>query len=199
MLVTAATYRDLTGDRNDSDANVVLRLTDAQERLEEDLDRVGHLEQSTHTEVLIPYRDGSLSPRATPITGAVGWSIDGDRLILRWNSLGVDVLAWYPNLGPTVTYTGGYVERTANPTAPNRVPLCIVTDLCWCAWRLARPVDPVERTAYPAGATSVQLGDAAVTFGPGGAAELSADTLRGFRWSAKTMRYRWREGRSVGC
>lgn len=199
MLVTISTYRTTTGDATGWDGSVSARLEDAQERCEEALDRVGALEQAVHTEVLVPYRDGSLSPRATPIVAATGWTIDGNRLIMRYPNIAVSQLTWWPALGPTVTYTGGYVERTANPSAPNRLPLCISDDICWAAWRLLHPIDPVASTAYPAGATSVQLGDAAVTFGPGGAPQASGRSLSAVRWSAATMRYRWREERGVGC
>lgn len=196
MIVTVQTYQSTTGDTTWAGA-VSAKLEEAQERLEEVLDRP--LEAVSRTEVLIPYRDGSLSPRCTPLVDATGWSIDGDRLILLYpNALG-GALTWWPALGPTVVYTGGWVERTTNPDATNRLPLCISDDLCWVAWRLLHPLDPVASTAYPPGAVSVQLGDAAVSFGPGGAPSASGRSLSAVRWSPATLRYRFRANRGVGC
>lgn len=197
MIVTVQTYRMTTGDNAGWDGAVSARLEEAQERLEDVLDRP--LDSAVRSEVMIPYRDGSFSPRVTPITVADGWTIDGDRLILLYpNALG-GALTWWPKLGPTVTYTGGWVERTANPGATNRLPLCISDDLCWAAWRLLHPLDPVASTAYPPGAASVQLGDAAVSFGPGGAPSASGRSLSAVRWSPATLRYRFRSNRGVGC
>lgn len=196
MIVTVSTYRQTTGDTDGWDANVSARLEDAQERLEEALDRP--LEAIERTEVLRLYQDGSLSPRAVPITAATGWTIDGDRLILQYpNALGK--LSFWPQLGPSVTYTGGWVERTANPSAANRLPLCISDDLCWAAWRLLHPLNPVVLAAFIPGATSVQLGDASVSFGPGGPPAVDSRGMTAIRWSAKTLRYRYRENRSVGA
>lgn len=197
MIVTVQTYQTTTGDTSTWDATVSARLEAAQERLEEVLDRP--LAQAVRSEVMIPYRDGSLSPRVTPIVAADGWTLDGDRLILLYpNALG-GALTWWPALGPTVTYTAGWVERTANPTAPNRLPLCISDDLCWVAWHLGHPVDPAVLSSLPAGATSVQLGDASVSFGPGGAPSISGRNLSAVRWSPATLRHRFRANRGVGC
>lgn len=86
-----------------------------------------------------------------------------------------------------VTYTGGYVERTANPDAPNRLPACIQRDIALAAQALGQTA---TTSGYPVGAESVRLGDAAVTFGEGGAPARS-DLVDGC-WSRETLRYRRR-------
>lgn len=192
MIVTVSTYRTVTGDTATLDVTVSAHLEDAQERLEEALDRP--LAAIERVEVLIPRRDGSLSPRNVPLQAVSdGWVIDGDRLIARWPWPGGPTqLAWYPALGPTITYTGGWVERTANPSATNRLPSCISDDICWTAYRLLHPIDPAATASIMPGATSVQLGDAMVSFGPGGAPKAGGSALSAICWSAQTMRYRYR-------
>lgn len=191
MIVTVATYRLTTGDTT-QDILVSARLEDAQERLEEALDRP--LEAISRTEVLIPQRDGSLAPRAVPLQSvADNWLIDGDLLIQRYPSA-FGAAWWYPALGPTVTYVGGWVERTANPTAANRLPTCISDDICWTAYRLLHPIDPAATVSILPGATSVTLGDASVSFGPRGAPVPGGRGYSPVRWSAATLRWRYRGG-----
>jgi hypothetical protein len=194
MIVTVATYREITEDTTTLDTLVSARLEDAVDRLEELLDRP--LEQASRSELMIPMRDGTLMPRANPVIAAPsGWIVDGNVLI------GGVLIAWPDPLnplipGPTLTYTGGWVERNANPNATNRLPWSIVEDLCWYAWHLGQ----TRRTAAiaaPAGATSVRLGDAAVTFGPNGAPAPSSAASR-YCWSATTLAYRYRPQRGAG-
>lgn len=193
MIITVATYREITEDSTTIDTTVSARLEQAVEALEEKLDRP--LEEAERTELMIPMRDGTLMPRATPITaGPDNWIVDGDRLIA-----GV-LINWPDPLnpllpGPTLTYTGGYVERTANPDATNRLPWHLAEDLCWYAWSLGQR-RRASTIAAPAGATSVRLGDAAVTFGPNGAPGASAVTSR-YCWSPETLRYRYRPPRGA--
>jgi hypothetical protein len=194
MLVTVATYRSVTEDTDTLDILVSARLEDAADRLAELLDRP--LAEAQRDELMIPMRDGTVMPRATPIvTPPTGWIADGDRLIAG------TLVAWpdplNPSLpGPTLTYTGGWVERTANPSADNRLPWSIVEDICWHAWHAGQSRRPSTLTA-PAGATSVRLGDASVTFGPNGAPGASAVASR-YCWSSATMRYRYRPPRGAG-
>lgn len=193
MLVTVATYRGITNDSDTLDDLVSARIEAATERLEELLDRP--LAEAERDELMFPMRDGTLMPKATPITeGPTGWVVDGDRLI------GGIIVGWPDPLnplipGPTLTYTGGYVERTANPTATNRLPWCIVEDLCWHAWNAGQTTRQ-SAIAVPVGATSVRLGDAAVTFGPNGAPGASSAATK-YAWSSSTLRYRYRPPRSA--
>lgn len=210
MLVTVATYKAVTGDAGSYDVNVSARIEDATERLEEALDRP--LEMAVRTEVMIPMRGmqwgtgtlagewglGALAPRATPIMVAPnGYYIDGNLLI------GTPLIAWpdavFPMTpGPSIVYTGGYVERTANPSALNRLPMVISDAICWAVYQLLHPVAPDTATVYPVGASSVTLGDASVSFrdGPPNASQTAA-MLSEVCWPPSVMRYRYRPVRGV--
>lgn len=184
-LVTVARYRSITGDDATAVSAVEERLTDAVAMLEEELGRP--LEQAERTEIVWADRAGRLYPAATPIIDAPGWTIDGHTLTGRslWG-------AWFDEDGPettTVTYTGGWVERSGNPTAPNRLPVCIERDLAWCAFRLGQPTNTALVT-LPAGVDQVRLGDAALsTTSPTGLNVAAASVAA---WSAETLRYRRR-------
>lgn len=185
MLVTVARYRVITGDETSGASAVSDAILDATAMLEEELGRP--LEEAERIEAMRPAANGRLYPLATPIESvAGGYTIDGSTLFSG------------PFYGPypdpitgtsvvTVTYTGGYVERTANPTAANRLPVHVERDIAVAARRLlSTPV----LSAVPSGATSVRLGDAAVTFGDdnpdgGGEAQIGG-------WSAMTLRLRRR-------
>lgn len=176
MIVTIARYRAITGDTASSDTAVSARIEEATDMLIDDLGR--ELEEAERTESLQPTRDGYLWPSCVPITACTGYTIDGHGV---WGTFGP---AW-PNLTGLVelTYTGGWVERSANPNADNRLPAYIERDLCFAAYELghAQPAGSV-----PAGATSVRLGDASVTFGPDGPPRPGTAP----KWSRQTMRWR---------
>lgn len=180
MLVTITRYRAITGDVDTYDATVSARIEEATDELEDRLERP--LRQGIYVEAMYPDACGSLHPKATPILLADGYVIDGNRLL----SAGLFPIPFNP-VGTrlstiSVTYTGGFVERTANPTDAARLPSCIERDLAYAAATLGMP-----RSAYPVGARSVTLGDASVTFGPNGAPDLSAVS-----WSRQTLRYAYR-------
>lgn len=175
MLITVAYYELVTGDHDSADEAITARVEHATDLLAEALDRP--VVQAERTERLWPDRAGNLWPRAVPIVAATGWTIDGHRL--------------YGGFAPDetgailVTYTGGWVERTANPDATNRVPAYVAEDLAWATHALLHP--PEASTDVPAGATSVRLGDAAVTFGPDGPPRPG---LTAIRWSRRTLSHR---------
>lgn len=179
-LLTAARYEAITGDR--STVSVSALADEALDLLEEDLGRP--LESAERTERMWPDREGWLWPRAVPITVAAGWTIDGDAL--RAGTFGVNP---WPSSSEalSVTYTGGYVERSTNPDATNRLPAYIERDLAWAVYVLANP-DAIQ-ASLPRGATSVSVGDISVSFerGVGG----SVDNRR-IRWSRSTLRHRRR-------
>lgn len=183
-LVTVARYRAITGDTDTTEGIVSARIELAIDRLEEVLDRP--LESAERTETLTPTRDGKLWPSAVPVTDPGDYTVDG--LALKWAVPGVDM---FGSTTVDVTYTGGWVERTANPTAVNRLPACIEEDLAWAAWSLGHSDDVVQA---PAGATAVQLGDVSVSFGPNGAPGVNRS---GIRWSRRTLAYRYRVPRSI--
>lgn len=187
MLLTEARYRAITGDAT-AWSTVSARVEEAVELLEEDLDR--GLAVAERTELLHPTRDGWLWPHSTPIVTATGWTVDG---LGVYGAFGP---GWPDSTGRvSVTYTGGWVERSANPNAPNRLPVCIERDLAFAAFTLEQ-ADPSATSDYPAGVTSVRLGDAAVTFGPEGAPGATSDA-QVVRWSRKTLAYRYRTERGA--
>lgn len=180
-LVTFERYQAITGDTATAEAAVTSRLEEAVEKLEEDLCRP--LEAVERVEAMWPDRCGWLYPTATPITVATGWTIDGHALrggswpIYSWPESTDSVL---------VTYTGGYVERTANPDASNRLPVCMERDIAWAAYALEHP----DLFTIPTGATAVSVGDLSVSFGGGGTSR-SGDDLT-IRWSRATRRFQRR-------
>ncbi len=190
MLVTVERYRSITRDYSTQASAVAEAIEAAAEDLAEALDRP--LAEAERTESMTPTRDGWLWPRATPIVAAPERTINGLGLEPAWNP-------WPCTTAVDVTYTGGWVERSANPAATNRLPLCIEEDLAWAARRSLCPdADGIDVAAIPAGAISVRLGDAGVTFGPGGAPGSAAGSERaGRKWSRRTLGYRYRVTRGV--
>lgn len=180
-LVTLARYRAITGDTATADTAVTALIEEATLKLEEDLGRP--LESAERIEAMWPDRNGWLFPLALPITVAAGWTIDGNAL-----RGGAWPLTSWPESTDyvSVTYTGGYVERTANPTAPNALPLCIERDIAWAAYTLANP----ESIPIPSGASSVSVGDISISFGSRGV-RATGDDLR-IRWSRSTLRHKRR-------
>lgn len=182
-LVTIARYRALTGDAAGTDPAVSAAIEDATHRLEERLDRP--LCEASRTEPVYADRCARVYPHAIPITAAPGYTIDGYSLIGFWPWPQFDLIG--PNTTPVITYTGGWVERSANPTASNRLPTFMEDDIAWAAYALLHPTT-ADDAAYPVGATSVTLGDASVSFGPGGA---PPPNRTGIRWSRQTLQYRY--------
>lgn len=180
MLVTVTRYRAITGDADTYDVLVSARIEEATDLLEDRLERP--LRQGVYTEAMYPDASGALHPRATPIIAAAGYTTDGYRLL---SSLPFTLPGSFigGNLSTVlVPYTGGFVERSANPTDPARLPVCIERDLAYAVLAMSTP-----RTAYPAGARSVALGDARIDFGANGAPDVAAVS-----WSRQTLRYAYR-------
>lgn len=184
LIVTVERYQAITGDHSHDMPSVSARLEEAQDLLEEALDRP--LLEAVRTERLTPTRDGYLWPRCVPILTATGYVVDGHGLK---GSFGPP---WPDEAGQVaVTYTGGWVERSANPSATNRLPAYIERDIAFAAFALfTYEPDAAGRDmtsqAFPAGATSVRLGDAAVTFGPDGPPR-PEDLIQ---WSRRTLAWR---------
>lgn len=180
-LLTYQRYLAITGDTTSASATILDRISEAQELLEEELGRVGFLEDDGQdkTERLLIQADSALGfvvyPSAIPITdpgdytqaGAVLAGASPDAVPSPFSSAG----QW-----ATVTYRGGYTPAT--------VPASIERDLAWAAYHLARPS---LVTSVPAGATSVRLGDAAVTY-----AQPAGGGMHGVSWSKPTLRHRKR-------
>jgi hypothetical protein len=184
-LVTVLAYQSITGDDTSAGSAVEEWIDRSVAKLEDALDR--KIESGERTERMYPTRDGSLWPHAIPITVAPdGLRVDGNRLYGGLFTFGT----YDPVTGHSseFTYTGGWVERSANPSAANRLPACIEEDIAIGAWVLGHPQPLAVAAQIPAGATSVRLGDAAVSYGPGGAPGARA---RRIQWSAKTLGYRY--------
>jgi hypothetical protein len=191
MLVTVARYRAITGDYSTQASAVSAAIERAEEDLTEVLERP--LAEAERTERMTPTRDGWLWPKATPIVVATDHTINGLGLEPAWSSS-----SWPCRDAVDVTYTGGWVERTANPSAPNRLPLCIEEDLAWRARAIVCPdADGIDLFQIPAGATSVRLGDAAVSFAGTGTPGAARSEAGGRRWSRRTLGYRYRVTRSA--
>lgn len=150
-LVTVSRYQLITGDTTSATATVEDALEDAQGLAEEFLRR--ELTSQERTESLQVYPGARVYPSVTPITAADGYDIDGYSLI------GVA-----PDLSPfpfdppssrgvmgSVTYTGGYSAAT--------LPKTIERVIARTAYQQLHP-----ETLQPAGATSIRLGDAAITY-----------------------------------
>lgn len=183
-LVTVARYRAITGDQVTASALVEDRLDEAVELLEEVLGRP--LASAERTEQCWPTRDGRLWPRVTPITAAAGYDIDGNAL-LPSAFTSFDPTARTTTV--TVTYTGGYVERTANPASVNRLPSCIERDLAWVAKALGATDAAGLVAGLPPGARSVSLGDLSITFAD--SADSADPSTMGIRWSKRTLAHRY--------
>lgn len=190
LLVTIARYRAITGDTATQSVDVSAKIEHAQDLLADALDR--ELAEDEYTETLWPTRDGYVWPRNLPLVSCDTHTIDGDGL--RWGVLG-DILV-DPPFGASsgsFTYVGGWVERTANPTAANRLPKYIEDDIAWAAKAL---LGAGVASQFPAGATNVQLGDASVSFGPDGA---PANDTSAVKWSRRTLRHRSSVVRGAGA
>lgn len=180
-LVTVDRYQLITGDTVSAATAVTGALLDAQALLEEELQR--DLDQRERTERVYPQADGRVWPKVTPIISTVDdLRADGDSLYAT-SPFGAP-----PFIDPTgfldLTYTGGYLERTANPDAPNRLPEHVERDLAFAAYLLMHPTLPAPGTA---GATSVSQGDAAITFGADGP-PAGTDGQVSSCWSKATLR-----------
>lgn len=185
MMLTEARYRAITGDTATNTVAITAAIELVVERLEDELHR--ELAEAERTEDMWPDRGGWLWPAHVPITACAEYVIDGHGLIGTFGP------GWPDQTGKvSVTYTGGWVERSANPDATNRLPTYIEDDLAWNARTLLHP--DTSATQYPQGATSVRLGDAAVTFGADGPPRPGSV----MQWSRKTLAHRHTVVRSGG-
>jgi hypothetical protein len=190
MLVTVDRYRAITGDQTTAASAVSALIEEATEELAEVLDRP--LEHGTRTERLIATRDGRLWPRAIPITAATGWTIDGLALLgaqaLDWPG-GNDAWPFTEAAGVDVEYSGGWTEAT--------VPKCIERDIAAAAKILGTP--NAGGIVVPAGANRVQVGDVSVAWKDGAPSGGALSTALSGVWSRRTLSYRYRVERGVGC
>jgi hypothetical protein len=178
-LVTIGQYRLATLDTTSSDVAVSGALIEAQELVEEYLGRP--LLEQERTETLLIDRTGRVHPSAVPITSV---SVPAGATIDRFTITDVDPDetpapffwtdppawgTWQPRA--TVTYVGGFTSATLPTTVRRRI--------IWEAYYMLH----VEALAdVPVDATGAQIGDAAVSFGPGGPQpSLTPDTRKMLR------------------
>ncbi len=199
LLVLQAAYERITGDVASAEADVTAALDEAQALLEDQLGR--ELASKVRLERMYPDTSGRVYPHVTPVTvPPPGLLIDGDTLYSIGPFPQVPSFIFEGNWAD-LTYTGGYVERSANPTASNRLPEHVERDLCWCAFRILRPAQFAALAGMPAGASRVVLGDAQVAFGnkgQPGEVRIGSDGVTDPVWSKATLRLRRRGGMRAG-
>jgi hypothetical protein len=186
-LVDADTYGWYTGD-HDTDESIVNQAVDKATKLLEE--RLGRgLSYGTYTERLPVYTVAgtftvfpSVTPLAAVLTNGTG---RGDQIadvdLDADNGQGFGV--WNPASGEnryaTVTYLAGFT--------PDSLPESIIRDICACALRDLQDAAP---SVIPVGASSVRVGEVALSFGANGA---PASAAGGFEWSSDTLRWRKRK------
>lgn len=164
-VVTTAQYRAITGDITTPDGDVTVALANAQEAIEDYLRR--KLELGARTEICeVAYPSGFVYPLVTPIISVSDPSdtqvIDGQYL----DTAGDDYP--YPTgFSSWIRGTRAYNGRTARTTITyiggwdsTTLPYGLRSALVDYAY-----AKTVGATPFVAGATSVSLGDASVSFG----------------------------------
>lgn len=171
-IITIAEYRFVTGDTATASGTVQDWLDDTEADLEEFLDRPLHFDGTERCKINWERRGPVVYPRATPILDPGTLTLAGNALVGA--SPVDDPFATSDPAYADVTYEGGWTLAT--------LPRAIRNDVCWAARQAIRG----EAARVPVGASSVSLGDAAVSYGGTGAPDGDA------RWSRQTRRYRRR-------
>jgi hypothetical protein len=182
VLLTETVYRQITGDAETPADAVATASSAAQDLLEDALARRGFLELDERTEELTLEGGGYVYPTAVPIIDAPGLVVHDDVVYGATPSLPefVGLIGSTPPVYASVTYTGGFDSDTA--------PGYMLRDLAFAAWGILRPAQVLALAETP-GATSVRVGDVALSFGAGGAGG-GTTSLVGVSWSAYTLRHR---------
>lgn len=189
LLVTVARYQTITGDTTTAASAASAAIEDATDMLSEALGRPGALKSEARTEVMRVGANGDLHPLAVPVTAVTGYSSFSTHTIygasadagLPLGLIGTDLPSTV-----TVTYTGGWLERSANPPGPSRLPAYMERDIAVAAYHILRPGAAL---LVPAGASSASVGDASVSFGAGGSPSGGSSRIT---WSAETLRWKRR-------
>lgn len=165
-LLTVARYRILTLDTTSADSAASAAIADAEDLVAEYLRRP--LEQAERIETLPISRAGKVYPSATPVAELggddTGLTLEGDVVIGASPDAAGSAWLGSGDATPhaTITYTGGWTADT--------LPKAVERAIALAAHHQIRS----NPALVPAGATSVRVGDVAVSYGPGGA---SADPL----------------------
>lgn len=183
-IVTFARYVEITRDLSTDEITATARLDEAQEMIEEALDRPLALEARTEVVILEPDSSwGYLAyPRSTPIT-----EVPGDAVYFRYDDVtlrsvppdGSPLFGWVGSLPltATVTWTGGFTADTL----PRKLERAIAD--------LAHALE--VGSSAPLGATSVRVGDVAITYEKSEHAGLDA-YVPGLWGRIRTFRHRRR-------
>lgn len=182
MLVSVSVYQVATGDTSTAASAVSANLAEAQELVEEHLDR--WLESSERTETLIVRHRGLVYPRAMPVTAVAATSDAAGDIVhsgfgVRLTSSPEQLVALsdlatprYDDTTATtadLTYTGGYTSAT--------LPATLRRALCRLAYALGQAPTYHGGGTSPAGATSLSLGDASISWGANRARLLGASAV----------------------
>ena len=187
-LVTVERYRVITGDTTTAASAASAAIEDATDLLAEALGRPRALKSAVRTETMHVGDNGQCVPLAVPVTVCADYQFDTAQLYGATPD-SVPFRGFTSSELPRtvdVTYTGGWVERSANPSAANALPVPMERDIAWAAYGL---LDPGVGAVTPAGATSVSVGDASVSFGAKGA---PSRATAGVTWSRDTLRWKRR-------
>lgn len=185
LLVTVERYRVLTGDTTTAASAASAAIEDATDLLADALGRPGALKSAERTETMHVGDSGRLRPLAVPVTACADLEHDTAQMY----GASPDTTAFRGYFGDDlprtleVTYTGGFVERTANPGAANALPAAMEADIARAAYGLVHPTIG----SVPVGAQSVSVGDVSVSWGASGAPS-GADVA----WSRGSMRWKRR-------
>lgn len=161
--VTVDGYRLRTGDRDSDDVDVSGALLDAQDRIEEELNRSLALDERTETMRLWPY--GRVYPKAWPLLSCTTNTIDGRALLgaapdvqqfLTLVDASDDV--YHDPSGPTpratITYRGGFDDGSVGTKLPRM--------LADALYDLAHALI-TDAPAMLVGAASVSVGDVSIS------------------------------------
>jgi hypothetical protein len=173
VIVSWATYKDVTGDTATTEAIAVARLARAQKRAEDVTGRQFDLVERTES---VPIIDGKVWPSAYPIASVSvpdTATVDDDKLSITTGvTTPVDSdLLWTcttddrPHL--LVTYIGGYTADTA--------PVTLAEIICEIAHRYSIPANTV---GVPGGTTSVRVGNQGYSGGPIGGSSALPQAIR---------------------
>lgn len=150
MILTVQRYLELTGDLDNAPDAIERALVDAQAKIEKKLRR--ELESDERTETLYVKTNGRVYPSVTPVTDAGDYEIiDGGVVVGDFFQAPINFISGQPS-SIELTYTGGYEADT--------LPIDLEEAIADTAYDLLH----ASSSEYPAGATSIRLGDAAITF-----------------------------------
>lgn len=186
VLVSVDRYQVITGDTDSATAQVEAAIADAADLLADELGWPGVV-LDDYTETLPLAQDpwtGMLMafPTVRPVhSEAEGLTVRDDVVYGASPASSPFFGTSSPPLATDLTYSAGWAS---DGTGRARTPAYVERDVAWVAHLQLHPAD---RPQVPAGATSVRLGDAAITL-----AAPAAPGALGVVWSRATRAWRRR-------